>query len=166
MWSEWRVPVGDYFRTLQREEALFDLMIPIVISMATTWFVRSDNQIFRTLAQLMPTILAILIGFTITCITLLVSSNSDNIKHMKDILSDTKNINGKAISIYQSLLVMFSYSLIVQILVLLWTVIISLIDLPGARIQFFLTFMAVLHVFFLLMRNVTSLYLVFYNPSS
>lgn len=72
----------------------------------------------KALADLLPTAISILIGFTVTLITLLLTSSGENIDNIKKIITD-KKVHGKVITLYQGLHIQFSHLLFSEVLLFL-----------------------------------------------
>ena len=120
-----------------------------------------------THSLLLPASLAILIGFSITCITILITSNTGSITEIKEKKTDNRVIGGQIISIYQWFLILFIYVLLIQIFLLL-LVFFTAFVLRVFCNEYFITlllFMEVfltLHVLLLLVRNISNFYFVFF----
>jgi uncharacterized membrane protein YukC len=170
VYGEWLVPVVDYYSTLKSNERNYEILFPVIISLIVTITYINYGDSFRALMKLrdiLPNALAILIGFTISCITILVASDNATIRNLKDRDSDNRIVRNKIISIFQWLLITFIYILIVQVFLLTFIFFVSFVLQVHRSIAFTTTTLAIevyclLHVLLLLVRNITNFYFVFF----
>lgn len=174
IYGEWLVPVVDYYRVLKRKEGIYEIIVPLVISGIVSGIYGYLNCVLPALLKLrdvLPSSLAILIGFSITCITVLITSNNDNVLNIKQRHTDGRIIGGQEISIYQWFLVMFIYVLLVQIFLLL-IVFFTAFSLRVYNrewfliMQLFIEVSLFLHVMFILIRSISNFYFVFFKKSN
>ena len=170
VYTEWLNPVFHYYATLRLNEAMFEIIIPVVISIVCTVsyaYLGIADKALKALANLLPTAISILIGFTIMLVTLLVTSDGNNIKKLKE-KSLKKQLYGKQVTLYQGLLIQFSHSLVSEIVLLF--VLFFYLYLRGlktnGRIE--LVFLAVeihltLNILLTILRGTTNLYFSFYS---
>lgn len=171
MYSEFNRLFKDYLASVKPEELRYEWWLPVVVSSILTvtyGFVGDIHKAFLSLSSILPSVIAILIGFSITCLTILTSIDNDNIRKLKNTKCDERIICNKKISLFQLLLINFSYSLIVQIFllmaVLFFLCINGLFSSPVTDgIMLFIEVIFTCHVFLLLVRNVVSFYFVHYK---
>lgn len=171
IYGEWLVPIVDYYRILKNKEFNYEIVIPLILSAIVTGLYGYLGCVLPALLKLrdvLPASLAILIGFSITCITILITSNTDNIAKIKEKKTDNRTIGSKVISIYQWFLILFIYVLLIQIF-LLMVVFFTAFVLRVYSNSYFITgllFIEVsltLHVLFILIRNISNFYFVFFK---
>lgn len=170
VYTEWFIPIVDYYRSLRKNEMVFEVMIPSIISAFCTLKYWKVGKLFMALdgiAEVMPTAISVLIGFTVMLITLLLTSSGPNIEILKE--TETGRILHKEnITLYQGLHIQFSHSLFSEVFLLLliffykflsglvvpaWTGVVIL------AIEIYLT----LNVLFSILRGVTNLYFSFFK---
>ncbi|MFE5321655.1 hypothetical protein ACFQ88_23405 [Paenibacillus sp. NPDC056579] len=170
VYGEWLVPVVDYYSILKSNERNYEIMIPLVVSLITIISYHFWGDTLRALLKLrdiLPNALAILIGFTVSCITILVTSNSDSVKIMKETNTKDRYIRNSLISIFQWLFTNFVYILIIQVFLLAFIFFVSFI------LQFFknslvlhlalmIEVFLLLHILLLIIRNITNFYFIFF----
>lgn len=173
IYMEWLIPIKDYYCSIRRNEVVFEIFIPFVASLSCSliYFARGKLLIaLDGLANLLPTAISILIGFTVMLITLLLTSSGDNVEKLKTIQTK-KSLYNKPITLYQGLHIQFSHSLFSEIFLLL--LIFSYLFLKGIGlpksiglgilvIQIYLT----LNILLSILRGIANLYFSFYNSQS
>lgn len=170
IYGEWLIPVVDYYRTLKQNEINFEIFLPLSISTIVTGVYHFYGHTLPALLKLrdiLPASLAILIGFTITCITIIISSTNENIVDIKKRLTE-RIIAGRKISFYQWFLIMFIYALLVQVFLLLVVFFTAFILRIYSNCYFvtgllFIEVYLTLHILLLLTRNITNFYFVFFR---
>ncbi len=169
MYLEFLIPIKDYLVTLNLRELIFDWFIPIILSTIAYFFLipgiaKTDILNFN---GYVINALAILIGFSITCITILSTSSNDNIKALKERKSKRK-IAGKLISLYQLIFITFSFVLFMEVIALLFNLIYFLIYSSSCinnylRLFFALNLCFILHIVALNIRNISNFYFIHWN---
>ena len=171
LYSEFIFPIKDYFKTITPNEKVFDLLIPIILSVLGYIYIfpKITGESIYNFSGYLINSLAILIGFTITCLTVLITSNNNNVALMKSQYTRRKIYN-KHITLFQLILLSFSYALIMEILTLLYNfiflIIYSSLDLYCKKIIFGINIFLVLHIIALNIRNTTNLYLIHFKNES
>lgn len=174
IYGEWLVPIVDYHKTLKSSERNYEIVLPIIIAAIVTVSYHHMEYTLPALLKLrdvLPAALAILIGFSITCITILISSNNSNIEDIKARFADKRWVDSKQVTIYQWFLIMFIYVLLVQIFLLLIVFFTAFILRVYSNCYFMtaLLFAEVyftLHILLLLTRNITNFYFVFFKNTT
>ena len=121
IYTEWLRPIMDYYRAIRKNEAMFEILIPVVISIACSVLYHRTgdvNKALDALAELLPTAISILIGFTVMLITLLLTSPETNIDRLKG-QTLRKKMHEKQMTLYQGLLVQFCHLLFSEIILLI-----------------------------------------------
>lgn len=170
IYHDWLLLIKYYWATIKPSERRYEMTLPLLISIVVTYVYSSTGFTLSGLLKLrdlLPATLAILIGFTIACIALMASSEASNIKELKFNSTRGRNINGVVISLYQWILTLFCYELLIQILLLLFTFFVAFI-IRVVNWYIFMSFLLfvevvlLLHISLLLVRCVTYIYLSFF----
>jgi predicted permease len=86
VYSEWLFLIRDYYFSIRKNEAIFEIVVPLVISgFCASIYARLAklSVALDGLANLLPTAISILIGFTIMLLTLLLTSSGDGADRLK-----------------------------------------------------------------------------------
>ncbi len=161
---EFLLPIGDYFSTLELRDAVFDWALPAIISIGM-YFIALRNlgsSQAISMAGYFINFIAIIIGFSIACITIFATSSSKNIEELRKVLS-RKKAYGAPITLYQIMLATFMFMLIMSILSLTYNLIFYFFIQCGIiseNLGFFeaIDIFLVLHILFLALRNMTNFY--------
>ena len=116
MYLEFLLLIADYFRTLSKRVFFFEWLLPFIIgigiflllffgSTTSATIVFKDNAI---------NLLGILVGFSITIITILTTGQGQNLDEIKNKKTNIK-INKENITLFRLLLINFTYSVIVEV---------------------------------------------------
>lgn len=167
IYSDWDIPIKHYLTIINAAEVWYEIISPIIISLIVSSIYFGVNGTLYgllKLRELLPASIAILIGFTITCISMLASSEATNIKALKETRFGRRNINGTVITLYQGMLILFSYQLTAQVFLLLFTFFVAFILRIYANPIFMFMLMTIevsvlLHIMFLLVRSISHIYL-------
>ena len=172
IYTEWLRPIVDYYLAIKKNEAMFEIVLPAITAVicACLYYIYGDvSRALRALADLLPTAISILIGFTVMLITLLLTSSGENIDNIKKIITD-KKIHGKAITLYQGLHIQFSHLLFSEVLLML--IVFFYLFLTGLGwdkgkniaflgIEVYLT----LNILLSILRGIVNLYFSFYRSN-
>lgn len=173
IYGEWLNILYDYLVVLKKNEGVYEILLPSIIALITGGiYVYMDITLpaLLKMKDLLPTALSILIGFTITCITVLATSGATVVNVIKSEKTQGRVLRGKVISLYQWLLIMFSYALLMEIILLIFIFFIAFI-LRIYNAPFFMGVLLVLlvyftlHILLLLIRAITGLYFSFLRDS-
>lgn len=172
IYMEWLVPILDYYCSIRKNEAIFEIAIPMLAAFLCSYSYNARGKLFialNGLADLLPTAVSILIGFTVMCITLLLTSSGDNIERLKEIQT-VKNLHGKKMTLYQGLHIQFTHSLFSEVILLLLILVhlyLKGIWLPasiGMALLIFEIYLT-LNILLSILRGISNLYFSFYNTS-
>ena len=170
IYTEWLRPIIDYYRAIKKNEAMFEIIIPIGTSAVCAGLYHYFGEVghaLSALSELLPTAISILIGFTVMLITLLLTSSGENVDRIKKITSD-KELHGKKITLYQGLHIQFSHSLFTEVFLLLIVFFyLFLYGLGWSRklgaiflgVEVYLT----LNILLSILRGIANLYFSFYS---
>lgn len=159
-------PIRHYFKTLNRYEFRYEILLPLVISLLFYFFFLKDGSFgISKFTNFIFTFIAILIGFSITTITLLTASSNRNIEGTQAYETDRK-LGKNRLSLYQLTLVTFTYCLFMEFVILLFNLsfvlLFHLFPLNGrVNIYYAINIFLIAHVILLLYRNITCLYFIF-----
>ena len=170
IYMEWLLPVKDYYCSIRKNEVIFEIVVPATISVFCSLLYFNAGKVFLSLARLadlLPTAISILIGFTIMLITLLLTSSGDNVEILKK-TETSKILYKKPISLYQGLHIQFLHSLFSEIILLLLIFLHLFLNGLGisciiALIILIIEVYLTLNILFSILRGITSLYFSFYN---
>lgn len=170
MYLEFLILICDYFRTLRNKfhYVLFEWIFPFTISLVCFFLIK--NCMVRNIAtdffSTGVTLLGILIAFSITVLTILTTNSSSNIEEIKKTNTECK-IGKRIITLYELLLINLSYSVIVEILLLILNICLPLIwiNFYDGGIKFFLVVdvLLICHILFLILRNTTDFYFILFK---
>jgi hypothetical protein len=166
---EFLYPITDYFRTLKWKEAYFELAFPLLIAiLAYCLSITTFN--FDKLGSFIGYIinfLAILIGFSITAVTIL-SSESGRRFEMLQRTETKRNIGKKPISTYQLILITFIYVILVEFFTLAYNLayylfLMNTLFQSYYRLIIGINIFLMFHVIMLNIRNITNFYFIFWK---
>ncbi len=172
IYMEWLVPVADYYSSIRKNEAIFEIAIPMLAALFCSCSYNIRGKLFialNGLSDLLPTAVSILIGFTVMCITLLLTSSGDSIERLKK-KHTAKNLHGKNMTLYQGLHIQFTHSLFSEVILLLLILVhlfLKGIWLPvsiGMALLIFEIYLT-LNILLSILRGISNLYFSFYNSS-
>lgn len=169
MYLEFLILTTDYFKTLNRKVVIYELIVPMLLSLFSAIFYRCYampySAVYSEFKESSINILGILLGFSIAIITILVTGNGKNLEEIKK-RETSICINGSKASLYELILINFSYSVIAEIILIISCLIMPVIN----KIVFFssniklglysIMVFIVLHILLLTLRNITDFYLV------
>ena len=172
LYLEFFIPIGDYFSTIKKNEIIFEWLIPLLLSIGF-YFGLSSEMSFEKIVEFNGYVinsLAILIGFSITCLTILSTSNNHNITELKNGMSERK-IGNKNICLFQLIYITFSFSLFMELFTLTYDLMYYLLysavtEKIFAKATFTVSIFLVFNIIFLTIRNITNFYLIFYKQES
>ncbi len=170
IYMEWLLPIIDYYISLRFNETIYEVVLPIIVSIATVgtyiaW--GSVETALSGLASMLPSAISILIGFTAMLITILLTSNGESVKRLKEYMTETE-VHGKKVSLFQKLHIQLSHSLFSEIILLLCIffrqfiygiIHIKWLNICILFVEVFLT----LNILLSILRGITNIYFSFYT---
>jgi hypothetical protein len=125
---------------------------------------------FENVTELIGTILnllAILIGFSITAVTILSASDSATVRELKQAESD-RTLDGKPVSLFRLLHLRLTYTLLTEIFALVVNLCVAYSQTlkdaaPISGVVLSVNALLLLHIIAVNLRNTVSLYLVFWR---
>jgi hypothetical protein len=171
MYKSYLVLISDYLFTLKKN-IYFDVLIPFIISLILGIFLINNLLNFdKNFIVNVTTVLGILAGFNVTAITILTSTNNQTVEELKEKKTGII-IDGLEVSFFRKLYILISYS----VLICLVTIIINTIGylirwdkvLERDKISLLkiIDIFLILHIFFLNIRNISSLYFLYFNETN
>ena len=171
LFMEWLFPVFDYYSSLRKSERRFEILLPLLAAIvSSTVYVKIGKVSIAldALAELLPTAVSILIGFTVMLITLLLTTDSEQIRKLKAEITENR-VRGKKITLYQKLHIQLTESLFSEVFLLL--AVFAYLFYSGiasallAEIVFLVAEVYLTaHILLGIIRSITHLYCVFYSP--
>jgi hypothetical protein len=167
LYFEYIHPINDYFRTIKLNEIIFEWVLPFAITAPIYKYILPDLEgaHIGTVCGYIINFLAILIGFSVTCLTILSSASSESIDKLKKKESH-RSLHNKKISLYHLIVINFIFLLVMEFFNLFFNLGFFLFSSKISNIGFLPEFFSVsifitCHVIFLNIRNVTNFYFVF-----
>ncbi|UOK43407.1 hypothetical protein [Flavobacterium enshiense] len=155
-----------------KNNVIFDFIIPFVVTfilsiLLNNNLLRFDNDfVINTI-----TVLGILAGFSVTAITILTTTNNETTIKLKEKKTGII-VDGLEVSFFRKLYILISYS----ILICLITIILNTIGYLIHWRYFFnsntvlilkaMDIFLILHIFFVNIRNITSLYFLYFDETN
>lgn len=172
IYTEWLIPILDYYVSIRKNEAVFEIVVPVIVSVFCSNIYHTHGLVIAALdhlAELLPTAISILIGFTVMLITLLLTSSGEGIDRIKN-TATSKKLHNKQITLYQGLHIQFSHTLFSEIellLIVFFYLFLSGFGCPRwLSIAFlFLEVYLTLNVLLSILRGIANLYFSFYKGS-
>jgi hypothetical protein len=172
MYLEFILLIADYYRTISKRIFFFEWLFPFIIGIgifALLYFGSSTTgtNVFKDNAI---NLLGILVGFSITIITILTTGQGQNLEEIKN-KSTIIIINKKPITLFRLLLINFTYSVIMEvgliIVCLIYPMLIENLNINRnvKYVGFSILVFLIIHIMLLTMRNLTDFYLILIKPS-
>ena len=154
LYFDWLLPIEDYFSIIKLKEAVFDIVLPIVISIVAV-VIYSNNLLVQSaiekLNEILPNILAILIGFSISAIAI-ITSNNDNKMYAKEI--EGKYLGEHVVTVYRYLLIIMIVTIVQEVLTLIF---VFLVCFFRALCQNFIIDNIILGIYVFLILNILAI---------
>jgi len=164
MYFEFLFIIFDYFKTINNKIFCFEWGIPLILgscSLLLSFFMPQYIMVNEFIKESIA-ILGVLLGFTLTAITLFVSSENNQIKNAKEYITEY-SIGSKKITLYRLLIVNYSYLITVEALLCISYFIGKLFSpICNNNVGIVLNSIYVIgvcHILFLTIRSITDLYL-------
>ena len=166
---EWLFPILHYYQVTDSHERFWDKALPLLLAVGITISCgikgAINHSVFR-MSDILIGVVSVLIGFSIMLVTLLITSDSECVKELKDRKIHEKRINNDEVSLFQKLHIIFSNSLVNEIFlvlsVFLYFYLHSVLEFDSlnAVILVFYIF-ETLSILFSILRGVTYIYFSF-----
>lgn len=171
------VPLIDYFKLnfgAKKVIKIIFLILIVVFSVVICFYYNSKNilNISKYINEYLGIgieIIALLLSFSIAYLTILVTSENNNIKKIQ-LLNTSKEIEKKKITAYQYLLNQLTYTIYNEIVLLLFyllfKLIIPILSYKVIIIIFSISFSLLINVIFIIFVSVKNIYLTFFNTNN
>lgn len=166
MYLEFILLFLDYFKTLNRRIIIYEWIFPVIICfLLFSLNCKYDLSAYKLFKENSINILGVLLGFSIAIITIITTGGGKNLEEIKNIKTDFKK-NNREITLYDLILINFTYSVILEILVIIGCLLIPLvsnlfkINHNIKLIIYSIMVFLVVHVLLVTMRNLTDFYLI------
>lgn len=172
MYIEYLYPIEHYFKVIKKNEASFDLVLPIIITLVGCIVlyrykgIISEDDVKGLLGTII-TLLSILVGFTITSIAIL-TTTGENLKQ-----ETNRKIGSKVINLHQLSTIFFIFALFSEIVTLMINL--SALVLIYYNMQLVTSHLNIIvavnillvsHILFINVRNVTNFYFMLHYVKS
>ena len=170
LYFEWLVLVIDYFQSIKLNEIIFDVMVPLLSGLIISSVCQCCGKVgFATkeLADVLISLISILIGFSVMLVTLLLTSGGNGVEELKKRKAD-KKVHNKEISLFQKLHIQFVFSLICEIIlliiILVYYFLITIIEIGNFEVVFlFLFIFMILNILLSIFRGIINVYFAYYK---
>ena len=175
--SEIFLPFSDYNKLEEKRENIIKsivyviLAIIIEIGLLVYYKIFSLEEFRDFLSEYISSeieIIALLLSFSIAYLTILITSDSENVKRLKMYCVD-KKIDGKNISLYQILLIQITYTIyneiVLLILLLIHKFIFPVINSLCNIVFFCVNIVILLNIIYIIVKNVKNIYLSFWKTN-
>jgi len=171
MYLEFLLLIADYFRTVTKRIFIFEWILPFAIGVGIFLLIFFGSSTSATIVfkDNAINLLGILVGFSITIITILTTGQGKNLDEIKNKITDIK-INNEKITLFRLLLINFTYSVIIEVSLIIVCLIYPLLienielNLIVKYVGFSILVFLILHIMLLTMRNLTDFYLILIKP--
>ena len=171
MYKSYLVLINDYLFTLKKN-VYFDIFSPFILSIILGFFLTSNLLNFdKNFVVNLTTVLGILAGFNVTAITILTSTNNETVEKLKEKKTGIM-VDGLEVSFFRKLYILISYSILICLITIIlntigylikWEYFISKNKISILKI---IDIFLILHIFFVNIRNITSLYFLYFNETN
>lgn len=172
MYIEFIILIFDYFRTLNKRNIYFEIFLPLVLGIAIFTSIRLNNSqsCFEDYRSNIISLLGVLVGFSITAITLLITSNNENIESLKK-KETIYTISKKKLSLFDLLIINFSYLLVMEIILLICNLFFPAfnsfmrVSFTAHLVFFSINSSLLIHALLVNLRNICDLYFTFLSKN-
>lgn len=172
IYIEFLYPITHYFKTLKSNEATFDLGVPLAVGIVG--YIIRYHYGYSILPvdaagfySTIITLLAILIGFTISSITIIATT------HQKISIPTERSVGDTNLTLYQLMNTVFIYTLFAEIFTLVFNIAAVLSTaynvnwaLDNINLLIVTDIALIAHILLLNIRNITNFYFVFHRMNS
>lgn len=162
---EYLLLIIDFFK-VKKEALIAHFIIPIIIGIVI-FYVGDDANFVKNASEFRSntvTVLGILVGFSISIFTVFLTIDNENIRKSKDY-----SIKGsKSITLYESVLIVLAYLIIIQGFLLIFNFIYPAfieIESQKGKQLFAINIAFLIHIIMLLMRNILDFYFILTRKS-
>lgn len=171
MYKSFLILLNDYILTVGKN-AIFDIATPFVLATICGYLISKELlYIDKSFLSNILSVLGIIAGFSVTAVALLSTTDSENVKLLKEKKTDI-TVDGLEISVFRRFYILISYSVLISFIAILINIIgylipwSSLITLNCIIVFKALNLWMIFHIFFINIRNITSLYFVYFQETN
>ncbi|SEA15566.1 hypothetical protein SAMN04515656_104134 [Eubacterium aggregans] len=163
IYADWIIPFSDYFEANDKKELMFDILCPIIVAIVVTIISNKIGIVtlaISKLCEILPNILAILIGFSISAMAI-VTANPEKGAYNKN--CGDKIVDKKPLTVYRYILIAMVVTVCLEIFSLVFVFVVCFIraivenNYLDYAILFFYVFL-VLSILAILVRAVLYIY--------
>ncbi len=173
IYLDWLLLIVDYFRTLTKRVFLFEWGGPVLFA-CWLYFENIGNskngELMISIANGTISLLGVLIAFSIAVVTLLTTINGSSINQIK--ATSTKiYIGGKELTLYDLLLINYTYSIVIEVLLVMCNFILLNLqhcitkDVHLSNVLNAINVFMIFHVLLLTLRNIVSFYFILFKDN-
>lgn len=169
LYTDFTFTILDYISTIKKREIVYEWLIPFTISLLvyfkveTIHGIKIDCDFIKSTISVLINLFAILVGFTMAAIAIFTTADVSKVPILQE--NSERKIRGNKINNYRFVFLNLIYSAISSLFMLLLTLFFTVFlyfDKSSLIILSILTF-GTMHVLFLSIRNITTLYFIFFN---
>lgn len=169
IYTDFTFTILDYISTIKKREIVYEWLLPFLISLFVYFKagdipgIKIDCEFIKSLISVLINLFAILVGFTMAAIAIFTTADVSKVPILQQL--SEREIRGNKIKNYRFVFLNLIYSAISNLFMLMITLFFTIFlyfDKYSLLTLAFLTF-GTLHVLFLSVRNITSLYFIFFN---
>lgn len=171
MYKSFLILINDYFLTV-RKSAIFDILIPLLLALICGYLISKKLlYIDKSFLSNILSVLGIIAGFSVTAVALISTTDSTNVNRLKDKKTDI-TVDGLEISVFRRFYILISYSVLISFIAILINIIGYLVPWSRLISPYWITVFKALnlwlifHIFFINIRNITSLYFVYFQETN
>lgn len=171
IYKNYLILISDYLLTLKKN-IFFDIFFPLALSLSLSILLKNNLISFdKNFIVNATTVLGILAGFSMTAITILTSTDNPTVKELKQKKTDIV-VDGMEISFFRKIYILIGYSVLICLITIILNTIGYLIHWDKIfEINFIIILKTIdifliLHIFFVNIRNITSLYFIYFNETN
>ncbi|SMC99673.1 hypothetical protein SAMN02746065_11987 [Desulfocicer vacuolatum DSM 3385] len=169
LYTDFSFTIIDYIFTIKKREIVYEWVVPLALSILVYFKINDipgisiNCDFIKSIISILINMFAILVGFTMAAIAIFTTADISKIEILGK--ESERKIHGKPISNYRFVFLNLIYSAISSLFMLLLTLFFTValyFDKYSLLIIAVLCF-GTLHVLLLSIRNITTLYFIFFN---
>ncbi|MCS3532071.1 hypothetical protein [Chryseobacterium sp. JUb7] len=166
MYLEFFLIIVDYFKTLNRKIFIYEWLFPFIVIFFCIYIgCILDFGVFISFKDSAINVIGVLLGFSIAVITIITTGSGPNIEQIKN-HETSVTINNRKISLYKLFLINFTYSVILEVILIISCLLMPLLNkiflfsFSIKLIMYSIMVFIVFHILLLTLRNITDFYLI------
>lgn len=171
IYKSYLILVSDYILTLKKN-IFFDILLPLFLSFVLGILLKYNLITFdKNFIVNATTVLGILAGFSMTAVTILTSTDNPTVKELKEKKTGIV-VDGMEISFFRKIYILIGYSVLICLITIILNTVGYLIywnkifEINFIIILKTIDMFFILHIFFVNIRNITSLYFIYFNETN